>query len=89
MQAEFSALLEARDAGRNIFRAWRIEAGRDLFGAWLVQTRFGRIACEGRLITRSFADEAAARAHIAAGLRRRATAPRRIGVAYQRRDNAT
>jgi len=82
MQAELSLSLEARDPARNLHRAWSVEAGRDLFGCWLVETRFGRIGCPGRRLLRSFADEAAARAHIRAGLARRASAPRRIGVAY-------
>ena len=78
--------LAACDPARNIWRAWEMEAGPDLFGVWLVRTRFGRMGCAGRVIARSFADERAARAHVAAALRRRASAPRRFGVAYVRRD---
>ncbi len=76
MQAEIRLALQARNPARNIRRAWTVEAGPDLFGAWLVLTRYGRIGA------RSFADEPAARAHIAAALRRRATSPRRLGAVY-------
>jgi predicted DNA-binding WGR domain protein len=82
MQAEIRLVLQARNPARNIHRAWTVEAGPDLFGAWLVLTRYGRIGAEGRRLARSFADESAAGAHIAAALRRRATSPRRLGVAY-------
>jgi predicted DNA-binding WGR domain protein len=83
MQAEIAIALRAENPARNVRRAWRAEAGTDLFGMWLVQTRFGRIGTEGRVLARSFADEAGARAYLAASLRRRAGAVRRIGVAYQ------
>lgn len=83
MQAEIAIALRAENPARNVRRAWRAEAGPDLFGAWLVHTRFGRIGTEGRVLARSFADEAGARAYLAALLRRRAGAVRRIGVAYR------
>jgi predicted DNA-binding WGR domain protein len=83
MMAEITIALEARDPGAGCFRAWRVEAGPDLFGAWVAQVRFGRIGCAGRVVTRAFASEAAARAFIDQCLRRRATAPHRIGVAYR------
>ena len=81
--AEVQIELQARDPARNRLRSWRVEAGQDLFGTWTVHVRYGRIGRPGRLLVRSFPDEAAARAHIRAGLARRASAPRRIGVAYQ------
>lgn len=74
--------LAARDPARNIHRAWSIAAGPDLFGVWLVETSYGRIGCPGRLVARSVAGEAEARAFVVQALRRRATAPRRLGVAY-------
>ena len=75
--------LAARDPARNIHRAWSITAAPDLFGVWLIHTNYGRIGCPGRLISRSVADEAAACDHVASALRRRAGAPRRIGVHYE------
>ncbi len=75
--------LHATNPARNIHRAWHAEAAPDLFGTWLVQTRYGRIGTEGRRLTRSFPTEEAARAHLARLLRRRATAPARLGVPYR------
>lgn len=83
MQAEIAIALRAENPARNVRRAWRAEAGRDLFGAWVVQIRFGRIGAEGRTLVRSFADEAAARAHLRLVLARRRGAPGRIGTAYR------
>ena len=89
MQAEIAIALRAENPARNVRRAWRAEAGTDLFGVWLVQTRFGRIGTEGRVLARSFADEEGARAYLAASLRRRAGAVRRIGVAYREEASAS
>ena len=63
--------------------AWHAEAAPDLFGTWLVQTRYGRIGTEGRRLARSFPSEEAARAYLTRLLRRRATAPARLGVPYR------
>jgi predicted DNA-binding WGR domain protein len=74
--------LEARNPDRNVMRAYRITLSRDLFGAYLVECRFGRIGCYGQGSIQSFDDEGAARAHIEKTLRRRVSAPRRVGVPY-------
>ena len=37
MMGRFAARLEARDAARNLWRAYTLEAGRNLFGAWVVE----------------------------------------------------
>lgn len=50
---------------------------------WLVDVEFGRIGSQGRPLRRTFFDEPAARAYVGQALRRRATAPGRIGVAYR------
>ena len=78
-------LLEARSAVRRCWRAYEIEVGADLFGAWLVEMSYGRIGAMGRSKVRSFATAAAAQAEVHACLRKRAAAPRRIGVAYRLR----
>jgi WGR domain len=83
MMAETRIELQARDAGANRQRAWRLEAGRDLFGAWTTEVQFGRIGCPGRTLRRAFAAEAELRSFVRMRLRRRATAPARIGVAYR------
>jgi hypothetical protein len=83
MMAETRIELQARDPAANRLRAWRLEAGRDLFGAWTTEVRFGRIGRPGRTIRRAFATDADLEAFVRARLRRRATAPARIGVAYR------
>lgn len=81
----FSIELAAIDAARNCRRRYRVEAGQDLFGAWLVRITFGRIGAHGRTIVHVADDERQARRLVTACLRARATAPRRIGVAYHER----
>ena len=78
-------LLEARSAVHRCWRAYEIEVGADLFGAWLVQMSYGRIGRMGRSKIRSFATAADAHPEVDGCLRKRASAPRRIGVAYSLR----
>jgi predicted DNA-binding WGR domain protein len=54
----------------------------DLFGAWLVDMSYGRIGTMGRSKIRSFATIEDAQDQVRACLQKRATASRRIGVAY-------
>jgi predicted DNA-binding WGR domain protein len=75
--------LEARSAARRCFRAYEIAVGTDLFGVTLVEMSYGRIGTMGRAKVRSFATTEEALAQVNACLRKRATAPRRIGVAYR------
>lgn len=86
MMNVFSALLEARDPALGRFRAYALEAGPDLFGTWLVNVTYGRIGTRGRSLRYAVRDEAEARKLVSQNLRRRATAKRRIGVAYQFRE---
>lgn len=81
----FKIELAAIDATRNCRRRYRVEAGQDLFGAWLVTISFGRLGAPGRTIVHVVDDERQARRFVTACLRLRATAPRRIGVAYRER----
>lgn len=74
--------LTAVDAARNIRRRWSVTAYRDLFGAVMIETRWGRLGRNGRTLVRSFAEEGQAARYVRALLLRRATAERRIGVAY-------
>src|SRR5512147_1852288 len=80
---DFRITLEARNPARGCLRHYRVEAGTDLFGAWVVVISYGRIGTAGR--SRSFVvrDEDDARRLAQSILKRRATAPRRIGVAYR------
>ncbi len=83
---DFRIILEARNPPRRCSRQYRVEAGIDLFGSWVVEISYGRIGAAGR--SRSFVvrDEGEARRLIQGILKRRATAPRRIGVAYRIRE---
>ena len=75
--------LHARDPANNRHRAWRVVAGADLFGLWTAHVNFGRIGTVGRMMRHEFTCEAAAIAFVRRGLRRRATAFRRLGVSYR------
>jgi hypothetical protein len=82
----FNALLEARDPERGCFRSYRLEAGTDLFGTWLVEITFGRIGATGTRIRHAVTDELSAKKLVHSNLRRRASAPKRIGTSYQMRE---
>jgi hypothetical protein len=60
-----------------------VELGQDLLGMWVVEVEFGRIGSHGCRLRHVFPNEPAARVFVGRRLRRRATAPTRIGVAYQ------
>ena len=75
--------LIALDPARNVRRRWRMVAYRDLFGTLVVETGWGRIGARGRMLSRCFADEAAALRYVRALLARRGTARRRIGTGYR------
>jgi predicted DNA-binding WGR domain protein len=83
MRAETTIELEARNPMANRLRKWKVELSQDLLGRWTVDTEFGRIGSSGRQLRHVFASQSAARAFLGRGLRRRATAPVRIGVLYR------
>lgn len=74
--------LEARNPDKGCMRAYRVTLMRDLFGAFMVEARYGRIGSYGHTLTYSFDDEEAARTFMDKCLRRRKSAPKRIGTAY-------
>jgi predicted DNA-binding WGR domain protein len=74
--------MEARSPTRRCHRAYEIAVSADLFGAWLVEMSYGRIGTAGRTRAQSFAMADEAAAQVKACLRKRASAPRRIGVPY-------
>jgi predicted DNA-binding WGR domain protein len=80
--------LEARSSAHHCHRAYEIAVSEDLFGAWLVDMNYGRIGTLGRTKTRSFQTISDAAAQVETCLRKRASAPRRIGVAYRLRSPA-
>jgi hypothetical protein len=83
---DFRIILEARNPDRRCFRRYRMEAGTDLFRSWVVEISYGRIGTARRSQSFVVRDEGEAR-HLARSiLKRRASAPRRIGVAYRIRE---
>jgi len=76
------AYLDARDPDRNIHRANSIAYGQDLFGNWIVEITFGRIGGKGRTIVTVVDNEEEAINHAQKALKRRKSAPKRIGVGY-------
>ncbi len=83
MLAETRIELEARNPTADRLRRWSIDLSQDLLGMWVVDVEFGRIGSAGRRLRHVFVDQHAAQAFLARGLRRRSTAPARIGVAYR------
>src|SRR5512135_2449781 len=83
---DFRIRLEARNPDRRCSRQYRLEAGTDLFGDWSVEIGYGRIGTAGRSRRYVVCDEEEARRLVRSILKRRASLPRRIGVAYRVRE---
>jgi hypothetical protein len=64
-------------------RAYEIHVGSDLFGQLVVTIDFGAIGARGQRRVHLVADIAEAQAVVRRALRRRLTAPHRIGVTYR------
>jgi predicted DNA-binding WGR domain protein len=77
--------LEARAPALRCHRAYEITVTQDLFGIWVAEMTYGRIGTIGRTKTRSFTSIEDAATAVDASLRRRATLPHRLGVAYRLR----
>lgn len=82
MDEKFHIKLEARNPEKGNFRSYAIDAGQDLFGHWEIEVRYGRIGRRGRSLTYSASSDLSAKEIIRHCLRRRARAPKRIGVPY-------
>jgi predicted DNA-binding WGR domain protein len=75
--------LEAVCAERNVARHYTVAISCDLFGASIVEFAWGRIGTRGQGRAVSFACEDDAARFARQSLRRRASAPKRIGVPYR------
>ena len=75
--------LLAVDHGRNVARRYSVELSEDLFGFHVLETAWGRVGGWTAAKRVLFADRRDADRVVAGHLRRRATAERRIGVAYR------
>jgi len=80
---EFSILLTARAPERNIWRSYQISVGRDLLGEWIVETTYGRMGSRGNTRVVTVANREEALGYVRHCLKKRASAPKRIGIRYQ------
>lgn len=78
----FACDLQATLPEANLARAYRVVVQRDLFGLYTVDITFGRIGSFGTTRRYAVTDINAVRAKLREVLRRRLTAPRRLGTAY-------
>jgi predicted DNA-binding WGR domain protein len=74
---------EAHHAEKNHHRRYEVRVGRDLFDAWTVVVRYGRTGQGGQERRYAFSEPEALRALLRDRLRRRLSAPKRIGCAYR------
>ena len=79
----FACSLEARLPAINLARAYHITVSQDLFGVYVIEITFGRIGAPGRSLRLSTDGIASARAMLRQVLKRRMSAPRRLGAAYR------
>jgi len=79
----FHIELRACDPDKNISRFYVINVGRDLLGDLIVTFRNGRIGNFGRLKSHVCKDLEEAKKLVRKSLKRRNSAPKRIGVAYE------
>lgn len=74
--------LEAHSDERNHHRRYEVSVGRDLLEHWVVTIRYGRVGRPLQVLCFSSPHQERARAVIHDRLRRRLSAPRRIGCRY-------
>jgi len=83
MNETFRIELQACDASRNRLRFYRIEAQRDLFGDLIVKFNYGRIGTRGQTKVHIVTDATEGIRLVHDCLKRRKSAPKRIGIAYE------
>ncbi len=83
MENLLTVALEAHHAEHNHHRHYKIAVGTDLFGQWTVSIRYGRVGQSGRELRYSAAKLDQLRGIVDDRLRRRVSAPRRIGCPYR------
>lgn len=74
--------LEAHSDELNHHRRYEVSVGRDLLGDWVVTVRYGRVGGPLRELRFGSPDQEEARAIVHDRLRRRLSAPKRIGCGY-------
>ena len=83
MENLLTVAFEAHNAEKNHHRHYQVTVGRDLLDDWTVAIRYGRSGQAGREILYADARPEAIRAIIRDRLRRRLSAPKRIGCPYR------
>ena len=83
MQNLLTVVFEAHRADKNHHRRYSITIGRDLLEDWTVNIRYGRIGQAGRELRFGDRNAEAMRAIVRDRLKRRLSAPRRIGCTYR------
>jgi predicted DNA-binding WGR domain protein len=83
MENLLAVSFEAHNPNRNHRRRYEVVIGRDLLDSWTLAIRYGRIGQGGRELRYAGTDPAAIRAIIRRSLRRRLSAPTRIGCPYR------
>jgi len=79
----FQVSLECHNETRNAHRQYSVAAGTDLFGTWVVTVRNGRVGTDGAIRTYAAGTVEMAGKMVALHLRRRLSAPRRVGASYR------
>lgn len=77
---------EAHHTEKNHHRRYEITIGRDLLDDWTVSIRYGRTGTGGHVLRYAGHDTAKLQAIVKERLRRRLSAPKRIGCAYMIRE---
>ena len=83
MDSLITLAFEAHHAERNHHRHYEVRIGRDLLDDWTVTIRYGRTGQGGQERRYGSRDPETLRAIIRERLRRRLSAPKRIGCSYR------
>ena len=75
--------LRADNPATNCWRDYHLLLGRDLLGDWCIAVRWGRVGTAGSIAIHGFGSRDDAVAFVGVLLKRRLTAPRRIGCPYR------
>jgi predicted DNA-binding WGR domain protein len=84
--SSFILELEAENPERNHFRFYRLDVQKDLFNFWMLTTIHGRIGASGTTRKFAFKNKEEVRQKINDILKRRESAPKRIGTRYNTKE---
>lgn len=86
MENLLTVTLEAHNPERNHHRRYQLMVGKDLLGYWTLTIRHGRVGAVGQVTRYALRKKVDVQKLIAIKLKKRASAPRRIGCSYQVRE---